>query len=118
MGVFTFSPEAGTPAMKLDGHLPDDVKNARRDELMALQQEIAFEFGDSLVGYELDVLIDEAVEDGLWAGRSFADAPEIDGTVFVTGDGIEVGQMTPVEILERRDYDLIGTVAMGQEPLA
>jgi ribosomal protein S12 methylthiotransferase len=118
MGVFTFSPEPGTPAMKLDGHLPDDVKNARRDELMALQQEIAFEYGDSLVGYELDVLIDEAIEEGVWAGRTFADAPEIDGTVYVTGDGIDVGRMIPVEILERRDYDLVGTAATDQEPSA
>lgn len=115
MGVFTYSLEPGTPAQKLDGHLPEEVKNARREELMALQQEIAFEFGDSLVGYEVDVLIDEQVEDGLWSGRSFADAPEIDGTVFVTGENLEVGQRIPVEIQERRDYDLIGTaVENGQ----
>ena len=115
MGVFTYSLEPGTPAEKLDGHLPDDVKNARRDELMALQQEIAFEYGDSLVGYELDVLIDEKVDDELWAGRSFADAPEIDGTVFIAGENLEVGQMVSVEILERKDYDLIGAVADSSE---
>jgi len=110
MGVFPYSPEPGTPAMKLEGHLPDEVKNARRDELMALQQEIAFEYGDSLLGYELDVLIDEEIGDGVWAGRSFADAPEIDGTVFVGGENLQVGQLVPVEILERKDYDLVGMV--------
>ncbi|MBL8815778.1 MAG: 30S ribosomal protein S12 methylthiotransferase RimO [Planctomyces sp.] len=111
MGVFTYSLEPGTPAVKLDGHLPEDVKEARRDELMALQQEIAFEHADSLVGYELDVMIDEQIEDGVWAGRTFADAPEIDSTVFVSGEDLQPGDLVPVEILERRDYDLIGVVS-------
>jgi ribosomal protein S12 methylthiotransferase len=115
MGVFPYSPEPGTPAMKLEGHLPDDVKTARRDELMALQQQIAFEYGDSLVGYELDVLIDEDLGDGIWAGRSFADAPEIDGTVYVAGENLAVGQMVPVEIVERKDYDLVGTAVEVQQ---
>ena len=75
---------------------------------MALQQEIAFEFGDSLVGYELDVLVDEQLEDGVWSARSYADAPEIDGTVFVLGEDVEVGQFVPVTITERQDYDLVG----------
>jgi ribosomal protein S12 methylthiotransferase len=109
MGVFPYSLEPGTPAVKLDGHLPEEVKLARQDELMALQQQVAFEFGDSLVGYELDVLIDEQVEDSVWSGRSYADAPEIDGTVFVLGEGLEVGQFVPVTITERQDYDLVGT---------
>jgi len=121
MGVFPFSPEPGTPAMKLDGHLPDDVKEERRDELMELQQEIAFDFGDSLVGYELDVLIDEPMGDGVWAGRAFCDAPDIDATIYVSdaelaeGQRLAAGQMVPVEILERRDYDLIG-VALDIDP--
>jgi ribosomal protein S12 methylthiotransferase len=130
MGVFTYSLEPGTPAAKLDGHLPEDVKQARRDELMALQQEIAFRFGDSLVGYELDVLIDEEVEDGLWVGRAYCDAPDIDGVVYLRagealadeqtvarrqGRRLAPGQMVPVEILARQDYDLIGE-ATGHDP--
>lgn len=111
MGVFTYSLEPGTPAVKLDGHLPEEVKEARRDELMALQQQIAFAHADSLVGYELDVLIDEQLEDGVWAGRTFADAPEIDSNVFVRADNLKIGDMVPVEILERQDYDLVGTVS-------
>ena len=78
MGVFPYSYEPDTPAIKLDGHLPEEVKNERRDELMALQQEIAFEYGDSLVGSEIDVLIDEQLEEGIWVGRGYMDAPEID----------------------------------------
>ena len=108
MGVFTYSEEPGTPAMKLDGHLPDDVKTIRRDELMAVQQQIAFEHAESLVGYELDVLIDGDAGDGVWVGRSFADAPEIDSNVYVSGENLQPGTMVPVEILRRDDYDLIG----------
>ena len=108
MGVFPYSYEPDTPAIKLDGHLPEEVKNARRDELMALQQEIAFEYGDSLVGSEIDVLIDEPLEDGVWVGRGYMDAPEIDGVVFVSGEDLQPGMFVPVEILQRKDYDLIG----------
>jgi len=111
MGVFTYSKEPGTPAVKLDGHLPDDVKNARRDELMELQQKIAFEHAASLVGYELDVMIDDQAEEGVYIGRSFADAPEIDSNVFVSGENLEIGSLVPVEIVRQEDYDLIGVAS-------
>ena len=73
-----------------------------------MQQQIAFEHADSLIGYELDVIIDEEVEEGVYIGRSFADAPEIDYNVFVSGENLEIGSMVPVEIVRREDYDLIG----------
>ena len=111
MGVFTYSLEPGTPAVKLEGHLPEDVKEARRDELMALQQEIAFEHADKMIGYELDVLIDEEIGDGVYVGRSYADAPEIDANVIVRGVDLQPGDMVPVEIMERQDYDLVGMVS-------
>ena len=112
MGVFTYSLEPDTPAQRLDGHLPEDVKVARQDELMAIQQRHAFSFGDSLVGYELDVLLDQTSDEpGVWIGRSFADAPEIDGVVEVGGRDLAVGQMVPVEILSRQGYDLAGAVS-------
>jgi ribosomal protein S12 methylthiotransferase len=107
MGVFTFSPEPGTPAMKLDGHLPEDVKQARREALMETQQQVAFDFADSLVGYELDCLIDEQVDSSTWSGRLYADAPEIDSQVFVRAPDLAVGALTPVEILARDGYDLV-----------
>ena len=106
MGVFTYSLEPGTPAERLAGHVPEEVKATRRDELMTLQQQIAFTFGDSLIGYELDALIDERIGEELWTGRTYADAPEIDGVVYVTGSGVKVGDLLPVEIVERQDYDL------------
>jgi ribosomal protein S12 methylthiotransferase len=108
MGTFTYSLEPGTPATKLDGHLPEEIKKERRDELMTLQQTIAFEHADSLIGYELDVLIDGEVEENVWVGRSFTDAPEIDACTYVSGENLEPGSMVPVEILRRDEYDLIG----------
>jgi ribosomal protein S12 methylthiotransferase len=115
LGVFTYSLEPGTPAVRLEGHLPEDVKEARRDELMSLQQRIAFEHAERMVGYELDVLIDEEIGDGVYAGRSFADAPEIDSTVIVTGAELEPGDLVPVEILERDGYDLVGMVSFSED---
>jgi ribosomal protein S12 methylthiotransferase len=112
LGVFTYSLEPGTPAVKLDRHLPEAVKTERRDALMALQQPIAFEHAESLIGYELDVLIDEEAEGGGFVGRTFADAPEIDACVRVQASDRElpVGEFSPVEITAREGYDLIGTV--------
>jgi ribosomal protein S12 methylthiotransferase len=115
MGVFTFSPEPGTPAMKLDGHLPKEVAAARRDELMALQQERAFEFADSLIGYELDCVIDDQVDETTWTGRLYADAPEIDSQVYVRGENLEVGTFQPVELVGRDDYDLIADAVVDSE---
>jgi ribosomal protein S12 methylthiotransferase len=123
MGVFPYSLEPGTPAVKLDGHLPEEVKLERRDALMEVQQEIAFAWGESLVDYELDVLIDGPAEpeegdeaadvENVWAGRTFADAPEIDGTVFVRGENLQAGQIVPVLISEAREYDLFGEASEG-----
>jgi ribosomal protein S12 methylthiotransferase len=76
---------------------------------METQQRHAFAFGDSVVGYELDVILDcESETPGNWIGRSFADAPEIDGVVEVEGEGLSAGQLVPVEILSRQGYDLAG----------
>lgn len=110
LGVFTYSLEPGTPAVKLDGHLPESVKAERRDALMALQQPIAFEHAESLIGYELDVLIDEQSEEGGFIGRTFADAPEIDACVRVQAADLPIGEFSPVEITGRQGYDLVGIV--------
>jgi ribosomal protein S12 methylthiotransferase len=110
LGVFTYSLEPGTPATKLDGHLPETVKTERREALMAIQQPVAFEHAESLIGYELDVLIDEPAEEGGFVGRTFADAPEIDGCVRVQASDLRVGEFVPVEITAREGYDLLGTV--------
>src|SRR5262249_16641326 len=114
MGVFSYSLEPGTPAVKLDGHLPEEVKTARRDRLMELQQRIGFEFGDSLVGYELDVLIDDQVDGETWVGRSFGGGPEAEGAVYVQGVELAAGQLVPVQIESRQDYDLAGSAVLEE----
>jgi ribosomal protein S12 methylthiotransferase len=111
MGVFTFSQEPGTPAMRLDGHLPEELKVARQNDLMEVQQQAAFEFADSLLGYELDVVIDGPAGDNLWAGRTYADAPDIDATVYVAGENFQPGQKLPVVLTEREGYDWLGETA-------
>lgn len=108
LGVFTYSREPGTPADRLPDHLPETVKQQRRETLMAIQQRNAFAFADSLIGYELDVLIDRQLDEHTWEGRTYADAPEIDAVVYVRGQGLAVGDLVPVEIADRSGYDLLG----------
>jgi len=114
MGVFPYSFEPGTAATRLDGALPEDVKVARRDELMKTQQQNAFAFSESLIHHELDVLIDSQIDANVWQGRTYADAPEIDGVVYAEGPGINVGDLVPVEILTRHDYDLQGVTCLEE----
>jgi ribosomal protein S12 methylthiotransferase len=115
MGVFTYSYEADTPSARLPDHLPENVKEARRERLMAVQQEVAFAWNKQQVGRQFDVLIDAPVagEKNVWVGRSYADAPDVDGVVFVTGKKIARGVIVPVEIVAASDYDLVG-VAVGR----
>lgn len=115
LGAFDYSREPGTPSDRLDGHLPDEVRQGRRDQLLAVQQEIAFAWNQAQVGRQLEVLIDRDIpgESNAFIGRSYADAPEIDGAVYVTGEGLAPGQIVPCEIVAFQGYDLVG-VAVGQ----
>lgn len=115
MGVFTYSYEADTPAARLPDHVPEDVKEARRTALMAAQQEVAFGWNARQSGRRLDVLLDVPVEGerNAWIGRSYADAPDVDGVVYVTGRKLAAGQIVPCEIVGHRGYDLIGA-AVGK----
>jgi ribosomal protein S12 methylthiotransferase len=109
LGVFTYSFEPDTPAAKLPDHLPEEVKNERRAVLMAEQQEIAFGWNDAQVGRQLDVILEGEVpkEKSAWIGRSYADAPDVDGVVYVTGEGLAAGKIVPCEVVGRDGYDLI-----------
>jgi ribosomal protein S12 methylthiotransferase len=109
LGAFVYCYEPGTPAAELDGHLPEEVKQARRDRLMAVQQEIAFAWNASQVGRRLDVMIDRCIsaDENAYVGRSYADAPEVDGQVYVTGEGLAPGQIVPCEVVAAENYDLI-----------
>ncbi|MEC7696406.1 MAG: 30S ribosomal protein S12 methylthiotransferase RimO [Planctomycetota bacterium] len=109
LGVFTYSLEEDTPAAKLDGRVAAPVAEERRNALMATQQEIAFQWNASQVGKQLDVLIDRPhpEEPNVWIGRTYADAPDIDGLVFVTGEGLAEGDLQACEIVTSQGYDLI-----------
>jgi ribosomal protein S12 methylthiotransferase len=109
LGVFPYSFEPDTPAAKLPDHLPAEVKNERRDRVMAAQQPIAFAFNRGLVGKTLDVLIDGPAPEAknLWVGRTFADAPDVDGLTYVQGSHLEPGDLVSCEIVEAAGYDLI-----------
>ena len=111
LGVFAYCDEPGTSAAELDGHLSEEVKQTRRDRLMAAQQEIAFAWNASQVGRRLDVMIDRCVsaEENAYVGRSYADAPEVDGQVYVTGE-VSPGQIVSCEVVVAKEYDLIGVV--------
>lgn len=108
LGVFPYSYEEGTPSAKIAGHLPEDVKLARRDRIMEAQQPIAFAFNESLVGKELDVLIDAFdSNENEWIGRTYADAPDVDGVVRLSGKRLAVGDLVPCLIESSAGYDLI-----------
>jgi ribosomal protein S12 methylthiotransferase len=115
LGVFTYSFEPDTPAAKLPDHLSEEVKNGRREQLMAIQQDIAFEWNDAQIGRKLDVIIDAAVpdENNAWVGRSYADAPDVDGVVYVTGEKLKLGLIVPCEIVATSEYDLVAA-AVGK----
>ena len=117
LGVFPYSLEPDTPAARLPGHLPDEVKAERRDRIMAAQQAIAFEFNESMVGKSLDILIDApAPEAGLWVGRSYADAPDVDGVVFVAGRDLEPGDLVRCSIVASDGYDLVARPEASAAP--
>lgn len=109
VGAFTYSPEEGTPAAELPGALPEEVKVERYERLMALQQGISRQINEAQVGRTLDVLL-EGQGDGLSVGRSYRDAPEIDGMVILTGE-LPVGSLLPVRITGAMEYDLFGESA-------
>ncbi len=108
VGVFVYSKEDGTPAAVLSDPVPEEVKTERYDRLMELQQQISLGRNQALVGRTMDVLV-EGQGDGLSVGRSYRDAPEIDGMVLLAGE-LPVGEMLPVRITGAMEYDLVGEV--------
>ncbi|HEX6387591.1 MAG TPA: 30S ribosomal protein S12 methylthiotransferase RimO [Anaerolineae bacterium] len=105
-GVFTYSYEASTPSATVSWQVPDAVKEARRNELMALQQHISLAKNQAQVGHTLPVLV-EGYGDNVSVGRSYRDAPEIDGLVFIPGE-LPLGEIVPVRIDGAMTYDLTG----------
>lgn len=113
VGVFTFSPEEGTPAYNLPNQLPQELMVERRDQLMALQQPISLLKNQQEVGKIVDVLIEqENPESGELIGRSGRFSPEVDGQVYVKGDA-RLGTIVPVKIHSADAYDLYGQVVIA-----
>lgn len=110
LGVFAFCPEPGTPAATMDAQVPEPIKQERCRRLQEVQQKIAYAWSEAQLGHNYDVILDSPVADNenAFVGRSWADAPEIDGAVYVTGDGLQVGQIVACRIIMARQYDLIG----------
>jgi ribosomal protein S12 methylthiotransferase len=109
VGVFTYSEEEGTTAAALPDPVTEEVKAERYDRLMALQRRISLEANQAQIGRTLDVLV-EGSGDGLHVGRSYRDAPEIDGLVFIPGDAAAdiTGTVRSVQITGAMEYDLVG----------
>lgn len=130
LGVFTYSAEEGTPAAEMDGQVDEEVKTARRNEIMELQQEISAEKAEGRIGKVYEVLVEGTVpvdsvngeafasimevnEDGkkVYIGRTYMDAPDVDGQVFFESDyEIMSGELVEVEIIASDEYDLFGVL--------
>ena len=113
LGVFTYSPEEGTPAETMEGQVPEELKEERRDEIMELQQEISLEKGNDRIGQELLVMIEGKVSgESAYIGRTYGDAPKVDGYMFVqTGELLVTGDFAKVKVTGAMEYDLIGELA-------
>lgn len=112
VGVFTYSAEEDTPAYSYPDQIPEKVKEERRADVMELQQEIAFEHCENMVGKVLDVMIEGKVADEpAYVGRTYMDAPNVDGLIFVNADEMLMsGDFVRVKVTGANEYDLIGEV--------
>ncbi len=112
LGVFTYSAEEDTAAALMQDQIDEEVKLERQEELMMLQQEIAFEISDSMIGRTLDVLVEGRLpEEGIYIGRTYKDAPDVDGYIFITAEEeIISGDIVRVKVTGSNEYDLVGEV--------
>ena len=110
LGVFAYSPEENTPAADFDGQVDEEVKGDRRDEIMELQQDIAFDKSESMIGKEFVAIIEGKVaEENAYAGRTYMDAPDVDGYIFISADEeLMSGDLVQVRVTGASGYDLIG----------
>jgi ribosomal protein S12 methylthiotransferase len=114
LGVFTYSEEEGTPAAAMPDQIEDEVKEARRDAVMQLQQEVSIDKSHEMIGKTLDCLIEGKLEDeDTYVARSYRDAPNVDGYVFIVDDGTKLmsGDIVSVVIEGATEYDLLGRLA-------
>ena len=110
LGVFTYSPEEDTPAAGMPEQIEEEVKEDRQAEIMELQQEIAFDKAEDMIGREVLVMIEGKVADeNAYVGRTYRDAPNVDGLIFInTNEELLSGDFARVKVTGALDYDLIG----------
>ncbi len=111
-GAFSFSPEQGTPAAEMPDQVPAELAQERQEALMAAQQRISLERNRRWLGREIEVLIEGQDQRGRWVGRSFRDAPEVDGTVVLEPPGARLrpGEFARARVTAAKPYDLVGTL--------
>ena len=109
VGAFKYSPVEGAAANELSGHVDEEEKEERLERFMELQAEISARKLSGMIGRELDVLVD-AADDGQSIGRSYRDAPEIDGEVLIEGAELPIGEFARVKITHADEHDLWGEV--------
>lgn len=112
LGAFPYSKEEGTPAYSMDGQIQDEIKEKRRDAIMELQQEVAFDNGDKMIGKEILVMIEgKIVDENVYIGRTYMDAPSVDGNIFIDSyEELITGDFVKVKVTGSKDYDLIGEI--------
>jgi ribosomal protein S12 methylthiotransferase len=112
VGVFTYSSEDGTRAARFDDDVPAEVKEERRNRLMAMQQEISADKLQALVGTEIEVLVEGRSEetDLLLQGRYSGQAPEVDGVTYINEGYAEPGTIVRAEVVQAGDYDLVARI--------
>lgn len=112
LGAFTYSSEEGTPAHTFEPKVSSRTAQNRKDKLMVIQQEISADIMTQFTGKTIDVIIDKKSDEEQFSyeGRSFMDAPEIDGTVFILNGDCNPGDIVKVKILEAWEYDLVGEI--------
>jgi ribosomal protein S12 methylthiotransferase len=118
LGVFTYSKEDNTPAAKLKPQILAKVKKQRQKELMKLQQSIVFEAAEKRIGKTYEVLIEGRItgEENVYIGRTYMDAPQVDGFMFLTSEEELIsGDIVRVKVNSAKDYDLIGDIVKGSE---
>lgn len=110
LGVFTYSPEEDTPAAEMPDQIPEEIKEERQAELMELQQDIAFDAAENMIGKEVLVMIEGKVaNENAYVGRTYKDAPGVDGLIFInTEEELMSGDFAKVKVTGALEYDLIG----------
>ncbi len=117
LGVFTYSREEGTPAARMADQIPEEEKTRRMDELLSAQQQISLEKGKQRIGERMQVFIEGFIpEEGVWVGRTYADAPDVDGLFFAESmQELHSGDFIPAVVTDAGEYDLIGYTCQEEE---